>query len=119
MLLYGRRGRPHCRGKSEKRRAELSLTAAGADLRSKPMRIRKEELEAVSSGQEPLKETPSKKVRRRTHRVDTSDDLSDSISQPITMRMQKESSLKDLKELRIYLKERKFELEVTSREEER
>jgi hypothetical protein len=105
--------------KSEKNRAELALTAAGADMRSKAMRRRKEELEAVDSGEEPLEETPSKTIRRRTHRVDTSDDLGDSVTQLITMRMQKESSLKDLEERRIDLEERKFELEVKSREEER
>jgi hypothetical protein len=105
--------------KSEKSRAELALTAAGADMRSKAMRRRKAELEAVDSGEEPLEETPSKKVRRRMHRVDTSDDLGESVTKLITMRMQKESSLKDLEERRIDLEERKFELEVKSREEER
>jgi hypothetical protein len=95
------------------------LTAAGADMRSKAMRRRKAELEAVDSGEEPLEKTPSKKVRKRTLRVDTSDDLGDSVTQLFTMRMQKESNLKDLEERRIDLEEMRFELDVKSREEER
>jgi hypothetical protein len=50
----------------------------------------------VDSEEELLEGTPSKKVGRRTYRVDTSDDLGNNVTQLITMRMQKKSSLKDL-----------------------
>jgi hypothetical protein len=103
-----------------KTRAELALTTAGAEVRSKAMKQRSSEIEKLGSLEGNSAETPiTKKIRKRMHSVGTGDELGDNISQLFPMRVDRQSRERDLEKLRLALEEKKFEQELKNREEDK